>query len=90
MTEQIRLRIDSRLAKEAGVVCREIGITPIREKAVKAISEVRTAFGRGTKNEERRTKHQERRTKHEERRTKNEFPLSAFHPPPDPCATTRA
>ena len=28
MTEQIRLRIDSRLAEEAGVVCREIGITP--------------------------------------------------------------
>ena len=28
MTEQIRLRIDSRLAGEAGAVCREIGITP--------------------------------------------------------------
>jgi addiction module RelB/DinJ family antitoxin len=28
MTEQIRLRIDSRLAEEADVVCREIGITP--------------------------------------------------------------
>ena len=28
MTEQIRLRIDSQLAEEAGVVCREIGITP--------------------------------------------------------------
>lgn len=28
MTEQIRLRIDSRLAGEADVVCREIGITP--------------------------------------------------------------
>ena len=28
MTEQIRLRIDSRLADEAHVVCREIGITP--------------------------------------------------------------
>ena len=28
MTEQIRLRIDSDLAEEAGVVCREIGITP--------------------------------------------------------------
>jgi addiction module RelB/DinJ family antitoxin len=28
MTEQIRLRIDSQLAEEADVVCREIGITP--------------------------------------------------------------
>jgi addiction module RelB/DinJ family antitoxin len=28
MTEQIRLRIDSDLAEEAEVVCREIGITP--------------------------------------------------------------
>jgi addiction module RelB/DinJ family antitoxin len=28
MTEQIRLRIDSELAEEAEVVCREIGITP--------------------------------------------------------------
>jgi addiction module RelB/DinJ family antitoxin len=28
MTEQIRLRIDSQLAAEADVVCREIGITP--------------------------------------------------------------
>ena len=28
MTEQIRLRIDSELAEEADVVCREIGITP--------------------------------------------------------------
>ena len=28
MTEQIRLRIDSQLASEADVVCREIGITP--------------------------------------------------------------
>ena len=28
MTEQIRLRIDSRLADEADAVCREIGITP--------------------------------------------------------------
>ena len=28
MTEQIRLRIDSRLAAEADDVCREIGITP--------------------------------------------------------------
>jgi addiction module RelB/DinJ family antitoxin len=28
MTEQIRLRIDSQLAEEAQVVCREIGITP--------------------------------------------------------------
>ena len=28
MTEQIRLRIDSELAAEADVVCREIGITP--------------------------------------------------------------
>ena len=28
MTEQIRLRIDSDLAEEADVVCREIGITP--------------------------------------------------------------
>jgi len=28
MTEQIRLRIDSKLADEAEVVCREIGITP--------------------------------------------------------------
>jgi len=28
MTEQIRLRIDSQLAGEAGEVCREIGITP--------------------------------------------------------------
>jgi len=28
MTEQIRLRIDSHLADEADVVCREIGITP--------------------------------------------------------------
>lgn len=28
MTEQIRLRIDSQLAEEVDVVCREIGITP--------------------------------------------------------------
>ena len=28
MTEQIRLRIDSQLAEEADMVCREIGITP--------------------------------------------------------------
>jgi hypothetical protein len=28
MTEQIRLRIDSQLAAEANLVCREIGITP--------------------------------------------------------------
>ena len=28
MTEQIRLRIDSQLAEEADVICREIGITP--------------------------------------------------------------
>ena len=28
MTEQIRLRIDSQLAEEADLVCREIGITP--------------------------------------------------------------
>ena len=28
MNEQIRIRIDSRLAAEAGEVCREIGITP--------------------------------------------------------------
>ena len=28
MTEQIRLRIDSQLAREADAVCREIGITP--------------------------------------------------------------
>jgi addiction module RelB/DinJ family antitoxin len=28
MTEQIRLRIDSRLVEEADDVCREIGITP--------------------------------------------------------------
>ena len=28
MTDQIRLRIDSQLAEEADVVCREIGITP--------------------------------------------------------------
>jgi len=28
MTEQIRLRIDSQLAEEADIVCREIGITP--------------------------------------------------------------
>jgi addiction module RelB/DinJ family antitoxin len=28
MTEQLRLRIDSALADEASVVCREIGITP--------------------------------------------------------------
>ena len=28
MTEQIRFRIDRRLAKEADGVCREIGITP--------------------------------------------------------------
>jgi addiction module RelB/DinJ family antitoxin len=28
MTEQIRLRIDSKLADEADAVCREIGITP--------------------------------------------------------------
>lgn len=28
MTEQIRFRIDSQLAAEADVVCREIGITP--------------------------------------------------------------
>jgi addiction module RelB/DinJ family antitoxin len=28
MTEQIRLRINSQLAEEADVVCREIGITP--------------------------------------------------------------
>jgi len=28
MTEQIRLRIDSKLAEEADEVCREIGITP--------------------------------------------------------------
>ena len=28
MTEQIRLRIDSQLAAEAGDVCREMGITP--------------------------------------------------------------
>jgi addiction module RelB/DinJ family antitoxin len=28
MTEQIRLRIDSQLAEEADVVCRELGITP--------------------------------------------------------------
>lgn len=28
MTEQIRFRIDSQLAGEADVVCREIGITP--------------------------------------------------------------
>ena len=28
MTEQIRLRIDSDLAREAGEVCRELGITP--------------------------------------------------------------
>jgi len=28
MTEQVRLRIDSQLAKEAKTVCREIGITP--------------------------------------------------------------
>ncbi|HEX4349392.1 MAG TPA: type II toxin-antitoxin system RelB/DinJ family antitoxin [Verrucomicrobiae bacterium] len=28
MTEQIRLRIDSKLAKEVEAVCREIGITP--------------------------------------------------------------
>jgi antitoxin component of RelBE/YafQ-DinJ toxin-antitoxin module len=28
MTEQIRLRIDKRLAREAEVVCRKLGITP--------------------------------------------------------------
>jgi addiction module RelB/DinJ family antitoxin len=28
MTEQIRLRINSQLAEEADLVCREIGITP--------------------------------------------------------------
>ena len=28
MTEQIRLRIDTKLAEEADEVCREIGITP--------------------------------------------------------------
>jgi addiction module RelB/DinJ family antitoxin len=28
MTEQIRLRIDSQLAADANIVCREIGITP--------------------------------------------------------------
>ena len=28
MTDQIRLRIDSQLAEEADMVCREIGITP--------------------------------------------------------------